>query len=274
MRDNRMIVVSGKKRIGKSHETLKQLLYHAYISKADRKNVLIIDTSKEFGDYKVDGVSHNIPLIKTTKEDILRYGNSKKPEVRRIILPDEWEDEQKALGVVDAMKYFRNGILWMDDFNNIFGDSLPNNVARLLTNNAHRGTDIIFTVQSIGRILPKMLQNTEIYRFHDQLDDIEDSKDKLKTNFEIFKIAHLMIKAEAERGNPRFFLYIYKDEGRIKGLYSPKMLTEAIQAYLSLYPRSVNILAKQKTNQGKNKYGYEQALNIKTVELFKKYYGN
>lgn len=270
-------LISGKKRIGKSHRTLTELLYYAFISKAGRKS-LIVDLNNEYSQYPIENKVHNIKLIGSSPKDLIEYSNFKGGDVRRIApitatgMPMSPEEASEM--VSRAVTYFRNGILYIEDFNSLFSDSISQKISGTLTNNAHRGCDLMLTVQSIGRATPRLIQNTNLFRFHDQLDDVEKSKDKLTTDFEIFKVAQVMIKKEVDKGNIRFFLWIDKDSGRIRGEYSPKMLTESIQEYLAQYPNQITILLRRRDAKGKSIYGYEQALQLKVIELFKKYYGN
>lgn len=276
MRDNLLVIVTGRKRVGKSHESLRQLLYYAYVSKYPKKS-LIFDVNNEFGAYKIEKTTHNIKEIK--ESELLKYSALKGGEVRRIVpikpngMPmDENEIDELLTKVI---KFFRNGILMVDDFNTIYGDSMPVKFTSLLCNNAHRGADVILHLQSAGRLLPKLRQNTNIIRMHAQLDDIDDSKGKLPpSDYKVLKIAQLMINKQVDDGNMRFWVNIDRDVMKIKGQYSPKMLSEAIKAFLLENPSQFSALMKAKDERGKSKNTYEQALNIKIVEIFKQLYGN
>ena len=275
MRDNILIVSSGRKRIGKSVETLRQVLYQAYEGKYKRKS-LIFDINNEYGRFEMSpGVYHSIKEIH--EADIVKYSNHPKAEVRRIVpyknnMPMN-ENEIDDL-LVKVMVCFRGGILVVEDLNNIFGDVLPQKFSAMLCNNAHRNSDIFLHLQSIGRLLPKIRQNCDIVRFHHQFDDLIDSKEKLKGDYKILKIVQLIVNNEVERGNKYFFVEIYRDINKIKGQYSPRMLTEAIQNYLSENYSILTPLLQRRDKNGNKIYSYQQALELKTEELFQKYYGN
>ena len=154
----------------------------------------------------------------------------------------------------------------------MFGDSLPKKVSAFFTNNAHRDCDIIIQMQSIGRILPKMWQNAQVIRFHSQLDSVDQSKEKLKEDYEIFKIAQLMVNFQYEAGNIRFFVWVDKEDKKIRGAYSRQMFRKAVMDFLE----ENQYLVKKEANRidfatNKKKYTPEQALQVVVEKLFREY---
>lgn len=276
MRDNLLMIVTGRKRVGKSHTTLKHLLFLAYKSKTPKKS-LILDVNGEYGAYEIDGVKHNIREIK--EADLIKYSNSKIPEVRRIVptLPNGMPMDENEIDdlLIKVIKFSRNLILFIDDLNVIMGDAMPVKFTSLLCNNAHRAADVILHLQSAGRLLPKLRQNTNLIRMHAQLDDIDDSKGKLPpSDYKILKIAQLMINKQVDAGNMRFYVTINRDVMKIEGQFSPRMLADAIKAFLLENPSAFGALMKQRDEQGKTKFTYEQALNARIIELYNLYNGN
>lgn len=275
-RDNLLIIVTGRKRVGKSYESLRQLLVYAYKSKHPKKS-LILDVNGEYGAYEIGGTIHHIKEIK--EADLIKYSSSKIPEVRRIVpikpngMPmDENEIDELLIKVI---KFFRNGVLFIDDLNVIMGDAMPVKFTSLLCNNAHRGADVILHLQSCGRLLPKLRQNCNIIRCHAQLDSLEDSKGKMPpSDYKILKIAQLMIDKQVVSGNLRFFVNVNRDVMKIEGQFSPRMLSEAIKSFLLENPSLFMSAMKQLNEQGKRKFTYEQALNGKIIEYYTLYNGN
>lgn len=261
--------------IGKSYTSLKQAIYQAYIARHKRSS-LIFDTNNEYGVYEIDGIKHKIQTI--GHNDIIKFGNSPTFEVRRIVpfhpngLPMSPDEAEQLL--IKVINHYRGGTLIIEDLNRIYGDSLPQEVSGLLCNVRHRNCDVVFHLQSIGRILPKMRQNAKIIRYHYQLDSIEDSKEKLAGEIEIYKISEKLVNTQFEGGNRHFFVYIYRENKKIMGKFSPRMFTEAIQEYLSENMRIIKPLLEKRDNKGKKINSYEQAHRIKTEELFRRYYGN
>ena len=277
MRETKLIVVTGRKRIGKSNETLR-LLYEEYTRGAHGRKVIIFDPNNEYGAYELytrgKKVVVNIPVL--GHNDILKFNKQKVVEIRRIVPIDSFgkplaPEDQDDL-IVKMMQEFRSGCLFIEDLNTVFGDSLPKKVSAFFTNNAHRDCDIIIQMQSIGRILPKMWQNAQVIRFHSQLDSVDQSKEKLKEDYEIFKIAQLMVNFQYEAGNIRFFVWLDKEDKKIRGAYSRQMFRKAVMDFLE----ENQYLVKKEANRidfttNKKKYTPEQALQVVVEKLFREY---
>lgn len=240
-REAKLIIVTGRKRIGKSNETLRYL-FNEYVKGIHPRKVLIFDPNNEYGNYrvfdkdqdyivKVDMIGHN---------DIMAFNKQKQIEMRRIVPINNYgkplmPDEQDEL-IVKMMVEFRGGCLFIDDLNTVFGDTLPKKVSGFFSNNAHRDCDILMQMQSVGRVLPKMWQNTNGVRFHKQLDSIKSSKGKLQDDYEIFQIAEQLVNFQYKNGNKRFFVWVDKDENKIRGAFNKPMFERAIIDYLEENP--------------------------------------
>lgn len=269
-------IVTGRKRIGKSNHTLENCLEYS-----KRRNVLIFDPNNEFGGYDLyhpDGRVEKIVVKRIDISQLEQFNRLKVPEIRRIVCLDKFgaplNADQVEILLERVLAGFNNGLLFLDDFNNIFADSLPKSVSRFLSNNAHRAADIILHLQSIARVLPKMWQNTNLVRFHFQLDGVENSKDKLKEAYELFKIAQNLVNRQYDNGNTRYYLYVDKDNGKIRGNFSPGMLIDAIQEYILQHVKAIKPLLDQRDISGKKRYDYQSAVEAKTTELYYKYQGN
>ena len=277
VRETKLIVVTGRKRIGKSNETLR-MLYNEYTRGQYARKVLIFDPNNEYGGYELydRGVKKIIRVPLLGHNDILSFNKQKLIEIRRIVPINQYgqpltPDEQDFL-IVKMMQEFRGGCLFIEDLNTVFGDSLPKRVSAFFTNNAHRDCDIVIQLQSIGRILPKMWQNSQVIRFHAQLDSVDQSKNKLKEDYEIFKIAQLMVNFQYDNGNTRFFVYVDKEDKKIRGAYSRAMFEKAIMDYLGendyLVKKEMN---KVDFNTGKKKFSPKDALESVKRRLVKEY---
>jgi hypothetical protein len=270
-----LLIASGMQEIGKSYNSLKQMIYQAYVA-PNKRSGLLFDTNNEYGAYVIDGKTHNIKVL--PHDQIVQFGNSKNFEVQRIIpfhpngMPMSPEETEKLL--IKVINFYRGGTLMIEDLNTIFGDSLPVSVSGLLCNVRHRNCDVVFHLQSCARILPKMRQNAKVIRYHYQLDSIADSREKLAGEIEVFYLAEKLVNKQFEAGNKYFFVYIYRVIKKIKGQFSPRMFSEAIQDYISENPKILTPLLVKRDASGSKVNSYESALNQKTMELFKKYYGN
>lgn len=275
MRHPMLLIASAVQGGGKSYRSLKQCLYQAYFAK-HRRSTLIFDTNGEYGEYEIDGVKHRIQPIQ--HDEIIKFGNNQNPEVRRLVprhpngAPMSPEEAEKLL--IRALHEYRGGTLLIEDTNAIFGDALPDNLTSVLVNVRHRNCDVILHVQSIGRLVPKLRQNAKIIRYHYQLDTVEDSAEKFKAEIEIFYIAEKLVWNQYKIGNKRFYVYIWREDKKIKGLFSPKMFSDAIQEYLSEHSKPMRPFLSKTDANGKKVYNYQTALLACTRVLFEKYYGN
>lgn len=277
MRVPMLICATGIQGCGKSYETLKQALYQAYIADPKtRRSALIYDTNSEYAKYEIDGTMHYIKAI--LPNQIIAFGNQQQTEVRRIVpfhpngQPMNPLENETLL--VKVMNEYRNGTLIIEDLNRIYADALPVSITGMFVNVRHRNCDCVYHMQSVGRLLPKMRQNTRIVRFHYQLDSIASSADKLKGEVEIFSIAEKLVQKQYDSGNIRFFVYIYRETKKIKGLFSQRMFADAIKDYLYENSKETKTLEQRRDPNGKKMYTYQEALLLRTHEMFKKYYGN
>lgn len=271
-----LLVASGMQEIGKSFLSLKQMIWQAYSSKHKSKG-LIFDSNNEYGNYVIDGKAYKIKEI--SPNDIIRFSNHTNSEVRRIApyykngAPMTDEDTEQL--ILKVLYEFRGGGLIVDDLNTIFGDNLPDRVTKALCNVRHKNYDLTLHVQSIGRISTKIRQNAKVVRYHYQLDPVLDSKDKLTGELEIYQIAEKLVNNQFISGNKYFVVYIFRVDKKIKGQFSPKMFSNAIQEYISENTnRLLNPLKAKVNKEGKKMYTHEQALLLKTKEFFIRYYGN
>lgn len=278
-----MQVVTGVKRIGKTHKTLDFLVneYSKMNAYRNGRKVLIFDPNNEFGSYNMAGTIVNIKKI--GKEYIELFGSTayKTIEVRRIIPfkkdMSRMDDNEIEELLIYCMERFRGGCFFIDDLSTIFGDSLPKKFASRLCNNAHRDCDIIFHLQSIARMLPKFLQNTNIVRFHHQIDSVSMSKEKLKEQYEMFDIAQKIVDYQFDSGNIRYFLYVDKDANKIRGdRYFPLQKQDAIRAVEEHLYRTKNQIgiaeARLRASGYKGKDLSKEAFNHAREFLLAKYF--
>lgn len=273
-----LLIASGAQEIGKSYCSLEQSIFNAYVA-PHKHRTLLFDSSNEYASYEIAGTLHKIKPI--AHNGITAYANQPQIEVRRIApftpngAPLEPIETEKL--VIRTLKEFRppnGGTLVIEDTSNIFGDSLPDSVTGALCTVRHRNSNCVLHIQSIGRITPKLRQNAKIIRYHYQLDGISDSKDKLGGEYEMFSIVEKLVNKQFYDGNKYFHVVIYRMVKKVQGKFSPRMFADAIKEYIYEHPSSTSLLEKRRTPLGKKMYSYEEAVILKTHELYKKYYGN
>lgn len=277
-------VVAGKKRVGKSNETIKQLLFK-YVAGLKRKGI-IYDPNNEYSQYKIDNYlpdgseNPNARIIKVDSiphDKIGMFRDQKLVELRRIVPIDKWgrplDDKQQGALIGRMMTDFRGGCVFVEDLLTVYGDNIPDYVSGFLSNNAHRDCDVLFHVQDIGRLVPKLWQQCNIVRMHKMLDGVDKSRGKLGKDFEIFKIAENIIEDQFRRGKTWYWVYVHRDEGKIKGDFDAMMFLRAITEYIDMDGQ--DLIKRYERMRGDNNeviYTYAQAKQRVKTELFNKYW--
>ena len=272
MRQPKLIAVTGKKGIGKSVKTLTDL----FSKYSNNRKILLIDVNSEYGNFHTGSKIFKVKRIGL--KDIALFSNHPVIEPRRLVLQNQdgtyMDFEQKEAAICQAIETFRNGCLVIEDLNTVFGDSLPVRISGLLCNNRQRNADVFIHLQSIGRVLPKMYQNINLFRLHKQYDAIEQSQNKLGAEYEMFKIAYTIVENQYNAGNHYCCVYVDRDDSKIKGAFSMSELKQAVNQHLQSDIKHLNSELNKRDNKGRKVNNYTQALNILSNKLFQKYYQN
>lgn len=165
----------------------------------------------------------------------------KKAEIRRILplnpdgSPMTVQDKEDALNQI--LTNFSNGLLVLEDINSYLIAPKSVDVINALTTNRHRKMDLMLHYQSLSVLFPRIWQNMAAVRFHYQMDDISRYKSRIP-NFELLKLAQLLVNYEYEQqNNKRFFIYINFYESCILGADK----TQINRAAQELYRRNKNL---------------------------------
>ena len=103
----------------------------------------------------------------------------------------------------------------------------------------HIGVDVVMSFQSTRAIEPRIWQNSRWVRLHFISDNIDEIKDKIP-NYQLFKIAQIMINKRFEDGDKRFFVYITGFGRKIEGpTFRLLEWEEACKRYLLLKKKEV-----------------------------------
>ncbi len=254
MREALLGVAVGKKGIGKTYTTLQ--IVNQYIKgglSVKPRRALILDVNDEFSDVKA---------IKL--QDVKLFTYHPKIECRRIRPYNEDGSKMTLNEVADALwkilQDYKGGLLLVEDVNKYVGDYLPNDLVGALCTNRHSSLDIILHFQSIGRVGTKVWQNVNWLRFHKNTDSVDRHKKKFEDKHQAFKICEILVNKQYFAGNKYFYVTFDCDNEKIKGAFSPKMISEAVDEYIALsHTRLVKPLLNQITAQGKKKYDMKSA---------------
>jgi hypothetical protein len=263
-REPQLIVVTGRKGVGKTYTSL--LVINRYIfdnpatGKKGRK-VLIYDVNNEYSTVKT-----------LNPKDIIRYTLNPFVEVRRI---RPVKDNGTPMGIDEMnellfkiLSEFKGGLLLLEDINRYLIDTRTAEIIGAIATNRQRDLDIICHLQSLSAMTTRMWQNCSVVRFHFQMDDIYRYKNRIP-NYEIFKIAQFLVNHKYHNGDKRFFCYVYQEESQIKGDFSEADYKLACTDYLNDNPRLVSVT--------QSRFGRGQEFRQKAVDFlckdYMKYYG-
>lgn len=294
-RENTMTIVTGQQRIGKSNETLR-LLFDEVIP-SGRKG-LILDINNEYEKYKIhyaNGTTKEVKIERINHKDIINFSAQHKIECVRVIPYYDHDSTRMSEEDIDkfwvaAVNNFYGGAEVIEDLNKVFGDVLPKRFSSTLTNKAHRDVDMFLHMQSIGRVLPKIRQNANYYRFHKQLDSVDDSDNKLTGAFlTAFRLSEIIINRQYKAGKALFkkdsndlvgnrmmrkFLYVDGDQSKLIGGFSEKMFYEACTELMRKNPSMYRYLMQEVDIGGRKIYTQSEAMKKRALEVFREFWGN
>lgn len=300
MRKPLLTVATGQQGVGKSYTTFWHIIYPyaaGMLNGGLARPVLIFDVNDEYGTIEAeDPYAKKLTGGKAVKVkgismfDVAKYSHINRGEIRRIrpIYTENrvnkkneviayrgqmMSSEHKIQALEHTLEFFRNGLLLIEDISTLFKDSIPFEISNKICNFRHRNQDVVWHLQSVGPMLPRFWHNCSFIRYHNQYDDIEKSEGKVPS-FQLFKIADIMVKRQYFSGNERFYVFVDIAGHKVRGNFTKANLVDAIDSYCRTTKSVLKPLLDEKNDQGKEKYTFNAALEIKTQELYKMYNGN
>jgi hypothetical protein len=186
-------------------------------------------------------------------------------------------NKDKVRSLITTVDNFNGGLLLIEDLRSLFGNNIPHEITSLIVSNRHKNMDVIWHLQSCGRMLPEFWENVNKLRFHNEKGSIDYHETKLQEKYPIFKICDNLVRAYAANGFERFFLWVDFDmkPAKIKGQFTKEAFLWAVERFVKQNPSSIKPLQREKASNGKSpKYTYDQCIQLKKGEIFRDYYGN
>lgn len=239
-REAKMILVAGRKGVGKTYRTLETIAKYAKSTPTRQgRKFLIFDVNNEFGNVKEDHKNPSFPNIGLIKlNQVPAFARLKRPLVKRVsIFKDNGKrmnlsEMAKALGYI--LEHYRNGGLLIEDISKYITDSLPGDLIGSICTQRHVSVDVIIHVQTVGKLFnPKLWGNCNELRLHRADDTIERHKTKISGTIEHLLIMEKLIELKAKAGDARFHCFLDKDTGKIRGRFTQREFLGAVEAYLS-----------------------------------------
>jgi hypothetical protein len=268
-REPSMEIVVGKKGVGKSYLTKQQIDSYVMNDPSTGRSgrpVLVIDTTGEYSDYKT--VYFDIE----EKNELIRARNIikiKAPIKYRILCFKKNGQPMNVNEIVTtvstAAKFFRNGLLVLEDINKYILHSVRVDIVGLLVSIRHLGVDLILHYQAARKIPPTMWQNCNFLRMHKQIETVDVFRNRVP-DFEIIKLSEFVVNRRYESGDYHYCCWVAIEDSYVVNV-SEEDWKQACKDYFFTYPKDVRrYLAVAKNNR-------EQALQ-KFIEEKIKYVRN
>ncbi len=240
------------------------------------RRVLIFDINNEYGEYGIKTIDFvNIPLFMRKPEAEIRRIAPFKPGPKG---QEKMNTSDMLVMLENIVNIYQGGCLVVEDPSKFFSKSVSEDLIGAICTNRHNSCDMILHYQSVGRILPVLHENINMYRFHHQADDVYRSESKLADQTELFKLGQIMVDTQFYgRGvpkNQRFFVYLDKDNNKIRGNYTGKMVDEAFDQYIRTQPKELKYYVNELDDFGKKKYTYLEAKTAYKKHLYDMYINN
>lgn len=225
------------------------------------RRVLIFDINNEYGEYGIKTIGF---------ESIPFFMVHPKAEIRRIAPfkagpkgPEKMTTNDMLDMLEKIVNMYQGGCLVVEDPSKFFSKSVSEDLIGAICTNRHNSCDMILHYQSVGRILPVLHENINIYRFHHQSDDVYRSKNKLEDATEMFKLGQIMVNTQffgrGVQKNKRFFVHLDKDNGKIIADLSPALIDMALEEYIRRHSTEMKYWENERDDNGNKKYTYLQA---------------
>jgi hypothetical protein len=272
-RECHIYIILGRQGVGKTYRLLQECITAATgdrVRMIKPRKVLIFDCNVISGSYKdIKTIDFN-SYGKTSEERCAAIKRWTRPDIRRVI---NYCKDRKLMNLdqmnetaLDLMEHFSNGMLCLEDMNVYLHGSQQKRFLSEFVRVRHKSVDLAIVVQSFRVIDPKMWSQCSLLRMHKTFDNVDAIKDKIPDQYEMLKIAQLIVNNEYQKGNQRFFLYVNMRNGKIIGA-KEHLFVEGCRNYLALNNSEINELSKIK------KIKAEQAIEM-WIEMKKKEYFN
>lgn len=209
-----MSIASGNMGAGKTYFT-KQLLI-AYAKHFVHRIVFIFDPNDEGIWHSYKAIYFDITEVMNTKKERNKGKNvpltrselniqkvttlAGLPWQRRIVrispfLPNgqEMNPIQKRATMICIFENFRRGIIFLEDINKYIMNFEANEVISNFKAMRHKSTDVFMHCQSLNPLRPIHYEAMKIVRIHHDRFDANRMKSKLAENYEVVKIAQLIV---------------------------------------------------------------------------------
>ena len=270
-REAGMMTCIGFQGVGKTYQNMHVIANYVKDKPATKvrgRKCLIVDTNGEYT--KEQFAKNNITNFDPKRialGDVAQWCNSDIAECRRIDAKNLSVKEKKAI-LEYLIQHFKLGCLVIEDINTyILNMTHMEDIVSGLVNLRHKACDVLISYQRLRAVEPLIYSNSRWVRLHYSSGRMGDVISKIN-NFELYKIAQLIVNNEYSGGNKRFFVYISNVDNSIMGDFSKDKFIYACKQYLNIYKKQL------KEYEQMHDCSKEEALNGKIKQYIDDYYGN
>lgn len=228
-----IFLVCGETGVGKTfrnkQEIKKYMQDFPSVGKKGRK-VLAFDTNDDdYPEFRTVSPDHLKALTRVSARRIRPFNRDGAP----------MDDDNKKEVVDKIVKYYRNGLIVLDDIDHYMTGAKGQSMIGALCTIRHKGLDILLTHQSIAKITTTEWQNCTWLRLHHQVDDVTRYRERIPKYY-LVRIAQLIVDEQYElasnafayrkinedeyKRRKSFFLYVNMRQQKIRGCSRPAFI--------------------------------------------------
>ncbi len=197
-----IMLVCGMMGVGKTYRNKQEIQrYMKEVPETGKKGrkVLAFDTNDDdFPEFKTVSPDHLKALTRVSARRIRPFNKDGTP----------MGDDEKREVVYKIMRYFRNGLIVLDDIDHYMHGARSQSMIGALVTVRHKGIDIILGHQSIAKISTTEWQTCTWLRLHHQNDDVTRYRERIP-KYKCVRIAQLIVDEQYELAATAF------EQGRI-----------------------------------------------------------
>ena len=269
-----IFLVCGETGVGKTYRNKQEIKWYMQhlptIEKKGRK-VLAFDTNDDdYPEFRTVSPNHIKALTRISARRIRPFNRDSSP----------MNDDDKKEVVDKILKYFRNGLVVLDDIDHYMTGAKGQSMIGALCTVRHKGIDLLLTHQSIAKITTSEWQNCTWLRLHHQVDDVTRYRERIP-KYHLVRIAQLIVDEQYElassafaqgritestfKKQKSFFQYVNMREQKIKGC-SRAAFIRACKRYIDQEEgRKVKMLLMERNFSNKPIYKDRNAVLVKLI---------
>lgn len=276
-----LTIVCGETGVGKTYRNRKEVLHYLKDNPATGKTgriVLAFDTNDDdYVGYKTVNLNE-LPDLEVVRPRRIRPFNKDGSPMGK-------EDKKEVVKII--LKYFRNGLILLDDIDDYMTGEKGQDMISALCTLRHKGVDIIFTHQSIGKVTRTAFQNCTWLRLHHQVDDVTYIKERIP-KYSIVRIAQLIVdeqydlaytafvngrisEEEFER-RASFFVYVNLRKQRLRGCSRAAYIRACKRFIDQEEGKKINMLLLERDFNDKPIYKNRNAAIMKLITDYMRYH--